>query len=88
MNMKKFKYCNDEQMNQAVNRYKNGSNNNNIYVRLFDTGQVETIEVFTDDIGFAVFDSVEEMFEYFRTTGKPYVQDLVKGKQMNLFQEG
>lgn len=72
-------------MDQAVNRYKNGGNNNNIYVRLFDTGQVETIEVFKDDIGFAVFDSEEEMFEYFRITGKPYVKDLVEGKQLNLF---
>lgn len=83
--MKKFKYCNDEQMDQAVKRYKNGGNNNNIYVRVFDTGQVETIEVFKDDISFAVFSSVEEMFEYFRTTGKPYVKDLVKGQQLNLF---
>lgn len=83
--MKKFKYCNDEQMDQALKRYKNGDNNNNIYVQVFDTGQVETIEVFKDDIGFAVFDSVEEMHEYFRTTGKPYIKDLVEGKQMNLF---
>lgn len=83
--MKKFKYCNDEQMDQALKRYKNGGNNNNIYVRLFDTGQVETIEVFRDDIGFAVFDSVEEMLGYFRTTGKPYVKDLVEGEQLNLF---
>ncbi len=85
MNMKKFKYCNDEQMDQALKRYKNGGNNNNIYVQVFDTGQVETIEVFKDDIGFAVLDSVEEMHEYFRTTGKPYIKDLVEGKQMNLF---
>ncbi|MCJ1763123.1 hypothetical protein MT414_13980 [Mammaliicoccus sciuri] len=83
--MKKFKYCNDKQMDQAVNRYKNGGNNNNIYVRVFETGQLETIEVFKDDIGFAVFDSVEEMYEYFRATGKPYVKDLLEGKQMNLF---
>lgn len=69
--MKKFKYCNDEQMDQIVKRYKNGGNNNNIYVRVSDMGQVETIEVFRDDIGFAVFGSIKEMHEYFRTTGKP-----------------
>lgn len=85
--MKKFKYCNDNEMDQAVKRYKNGGNNNNIYVRLFDTGQVETIEVFKDDIGFAVFDSEKDMHEYFRSTGKPYVKDLLEGKQLNLFQE-
>lgn len=83
--MKKFKYCNDEQMDQIVKRYKNGGNNNNIYVRLFDTGQVETIEVFRDDIGFVVFNSKEEMHEYFKSTGNPYVQDLVEGEQLNLF---
>lgn len=83
--MKKFKYCNDEQMAKAVKRYKNGGNNNNIYVRLFDTGQVETIEIFKDDIGFTVFDSEKEMHEYFRNTGKPYIKDLVEGKQINLF---
>lgn len=83
--MKKFKYCNDEQMDQIVKRYKNGGNNNNIYVRVSDMGQVETIEVFRDDIGFSVFDSIEEMHMYFRTTGKPYIKDLVEGKQLNLF---
>lgn len=72
-------------MDQIVKRYKNGGNNNNIYVRLFDTGQVETIEVFRDDIGFSLFDSIEEMHMYFRTTGKPYIKDLVEGKQLNLF---
>lgn len=72
-------------MDQIVKRYKNGGNNNNIYVRLFDTEQVETIEVFRDDIGFSVFDSIEEMHMYFRTTGKPCIKDLVEGKQLNLF---
>ncbi|WP_239740550.1 MULTISPECIES: hypothetical protein [unclassified Mammaliicoccus] len=75
-------------MDQVVKRYKNGGNNNNIYVCLFDTGQVETIEVFRDDIGFSVFDSEKEMHEYFGTTVKPYVKDLLEGKQLNLFQEG
>lgn len=75
--MKRFKYCTDNEMDRVVKRYKNGGKNNNIYVRVFETGQVETVEVFRDDIGFAVFDSKEEMYEYFRTTGKPCVKDLV-----------
>ncbi|WHI59020.1 hypothetical protein PYH69_09650 [Mammaliicoccus lentus] len=55
-----------------------------IYVRVFNTGQVETIEVFQNDIGIAVFDTDQEMYDYF-STSKPLVKDLVDGKQMELF---
>lgn len=64
-------------MDRAVERYKNGGKSNYIYVRVFETGQVETVEIFIDDIGFDVFDSIEEMYEYFRNTGKPFVKELV-----------
>lgn len=82
--MKRFKYCTDEQMDRAVENYKHGGKSNLIYVRVFNTGQVETIEVFQNDIGIAVFDTEQEMYDYF-STSKPLVKDLVDGKQMELF---
>ncbi|OOV78883.1 hypothetical protein [Mammaliicoccus fleurettii] len=81
--MKRFKYCTDKEMDRAVKNYNRGGNTNYIYVLVFENGQVETIEVSEWDMHLCVFDSEEEMHEFFNS--EPKVKDLVEGQQLKLF---
>ncbi|MDK7927077.1 MAG: hypothetical protein QP798_07240 [Staphylococcus simulans] len=82
--MKRFKYCNEAQLHKAFENYRYGGNTNLIYVWITDD-YVETIEVFENDIHMSIFDSEEEMHDFFRNSGEPLIKDYVEGKQLKLF---
>ena len=82
--MKRLKYCTDEELTKVMQNYKYGGHTNLIYVWVTE-GYAEAIEVFPNDIHMIMFDSEEEMHDFFRDSGEPLIKDYIEGKQLELF---
>lgn len=82
--LKRFKFCTEEQFNNAYFNHKYGNPTSFIYV--WDNGNyVETLEVISEQTFLNIFDNVNEMYEWFAESGTPLIKDFEEGKQAQLF---